>query len=40
MKECHGILFTKRRKVEAQKLLKEAQELDKQECVRPWVPSQ
>ena len=25
-----GILFTKRRKVEAQKLLKEAQELDKQ----------
>ena len=32
-----GILFTKRRKVEAQKLLKEAQELDKQGMLKEQI---
>ena len=32
-----GILFTKRRKVEAQKLLKEAQELDKQGILKEQI---
>ena len=32
-----GILFTKRRKIEAQKLLKEAQELDKQGILKEQI---
>ena len=32
-----GILFTKRRKIEAQKLLKEAQELDKQGMLKEQI---